>query len=189
MKINKYVGNPILKPNPANAWENLCVLNPGVIYDEENERFVMLYRAAGQLNRDQRNFSIVMWLFIMTGIALVVYFNSSPGEPRERDYVYAGSFYAYSIWLGLGVLALREFFDWLTKGRQARAAAIAATVVAMGVPTLLAAENWDDHDRSGRYMARDIGWNYLQSTLPNSIILNYGDNDMVTPSIPPIFAP
>lgn len=130
-----------------------------------------------QLNRDQRNFSIVMWLFIMTGIALVVYFNSSPGEPRERDYVYAGSFYAYCIWIGLGVLALREFFEWLTKGKQARAAAIAATVVTMGVPTILAAENWDDHDRSGRYMARDIGWNYLQSTLPNSIILNYGDND------------
>ena len=130
-----------------------------------------------QLNRDQRNFSIVMWLFIMTGIALVVYFNSSPGEPRERDYVYAGSFYAYCIWIGLGVLALRELFEWLTKGKQARAAAIAATVVAMGVPTILAAENWDDHDRSGRYMARDIGWNYLQSTLPNSIILNYGDND------------
>lgn len=130
-----------------------------------------------QLNRDQRNFSIVMWLFLMTGVALVVYFNSSPGEPRERDYVYAGSFYAYCIWLGLGVLAVREFFEWLMRGRQARAVAIAATVCCLSVPTLLAAENWDDHDRSGRYMARDIGWNYLQSTLPNSIILNYGDND------------
>lgn len=129
-----------------------------------------------QLNRDQRNFSIVMWLFIMTGVALVVYFNSSPGEPRERDYVYAGSFYAFSIWLGLGVLALRDLFAWLLR-RHDKAAAIAAVVVALGVPTLLAAENWDDHDRSGRYMARDIGWNYLQSTLPNSIILNYGDND------------
>ena len=129
-----------------------------------------------QLNRDQRNFSIVMWLFIMTGVALVVYFNSSPGEPRERDYVYAGSFYAFSIWLGLGVLALREFFAWLLR-RHDKVAAVVAVVVALGVPTLLAAENWDDHDRSGRYMARDIGWNYLQSTLPNSIILNYGDND------------
>ena len=130
-----------------------------------------------QLNRDQRNFSIVMWLFIMTGVALVVYFNSSPGEPRERDYVYAGSFYAFSIWLGLGVLALRECFEWVLGSRRAKTAAVVATVLSLGVPTLLAAENWDDHDRSGRYMARDIGWNYLQSTLPNSIILNYGDND------------
>ena len=129
-----------------------------------------------QLNRDQRNFSIVMWLFIMTGIALVVYFNSAPSEPRERDYVYAGSFYAFCIWIGFGVLAVRDFVAWLTKRNNVAAAAV-ATAVCMGVPTILAAQNWDDHDRSGRYMARDIGWNYLQSTLPNSIILNYGDND------------
>ena len=129
-----------------------------------------------QLNRDQRNFSIVMWLFVMTGIALVVYFNTSPGEPRERDYVYAGSFYAFSIWIGFGVLAVRDLIAWLTKRSNVTAAA-AATVVCMGVPTILAAQNWDDHDRSHRYMARDIGWNYLMSTLPNSIILNYGDND------------
>ena len=129
-----------------------------------------------QLNRDQRNFSIVMWLFIMTGIALVFYFNTSPGEPRERDYVYAGSFYAFCIWIGFGVLAIRDLVAWLTR-RNNVTAAVAATVVCMGVPTILAAQNWDDHDRSHRTMARDIGWNYLQSTLPNSIILNYGDND------------
>ena len=68
-----------------------------------------------QLNRDQRNFSIVMWLFIMTGIALVFYFNTSPGEPRERDYVYAGSFYAFCIWIGFGVLAIRDLVAWLTR--------------------------------------------------------------------------
>lgn len=129
-----------------------------------------------QLNRDQRNFSIVMLLFIMTGIALVVYFNSSPGEPRERDYVYAGSFYAFSIWIGFGVLAIRDLIMVATK-RNTVAVACVATAVCFSVPTILAAENWDDHDRSNRYMARDIGWNYLQSTLPNSIILNYGDND------------
>ena len=129
-----------------------------------------------QLNRDPRNFSIVMWLFVMTGIALVFYFNTSPNEPRERDYVYAGSFYAFSIWIGFGVLAIRELIVWLTR-RDTKAVALAATVVSMGVPAILAAQNWDDHDRSGRYMARDIGWNYLQSTLPNSIIINYGDND------------
>ena len=129
-----------------------------------------------QLNRDQRNFSIVMWLFVMMGIALVFYFNTSPGEPRERDYVYAGSFYAFCIWIGFGVLAIRDLVAWITKRSNVTAAA-AATVVCMGVPVLLAAQNWDDHDRSHRTMARDIGWNYLQSTLPNSIILNYGDND------------
>ena len=129
-----------------------------------------------QLNRDQRNFSIVMWLFLMTGIALVVYFNSSPGEPRERDYVYAGSFYAFCIWIGIGVLALRDLLVRLAK-RNGVATAAAATLVGLCVPAVLAAQNWDDHDRSGRYMARDIGWNYLMSTLPNSIILNYGDND------------
>ncbi len=129
-----------------------------------------------QLNRDQRNFSIVMLLFLMTGIALVVYFNTSPGEPRERDYVYAGSFYAFSIWIGLGVLALYDLIANLLK-RHRTAAAAAATVICLSVPTILAAQNWDDHDRSGRTMSRDIGWNFLQSTLPNSIILNYGDND------------
>ncbi|MFR9503943.1 MAG: DUF2723 domain-containing protein [Rikenellaceae bacterium] len=129
-----------------------------------------------QLNRDPKNFSIVMWLFVMMGIALVVYFNSSPSEPRERDYVYAGAFYAFTIWIGLGLLALRDLFVWLMR-RDSRGAVIAALIVSLSVPTILATENWDDHDRSGRTMARDIGWNYLQSTLPNSIIMNYGDND------------
>ncbi len=129
-----------------------------------------------QLNRDPKNFSIVMWLFVMMGIALVIFFNSSPSEPRERDYVYAGAFYAYTVWIGLGVLALRDLIIWITR-RDTRGVVIAAFIISMSVPTILATENWDDHDRSGRTMARDIGWNYLQSTLPNSIIMNYGDND------------
>ena len=129
-----------------------------------------------QLNRDQKNFSVVMWLFIMMGIALVVYFNTCPSEPRERDYVYAGSFYAFCIWIGLGVLALRDVMGYVL-GRDAKLTAALATVIALGVPALLAAENWDDHDRSGRTMARDIGWNYLQSLPENAIVINYGDND------------
>ena len=92
-----------------------------------------------QLNRDQRNFSIVLWLFVMMGIALVFYFNTSPGEPRERDYVYAGSFYAFSIWIGFGVLALRDLIARLSK-RDNVATAAAATVVAMSVPAILAAQ-------------------------------------------------
>ena len=130
-----------------------------------------------QLNRDQRNFTVVMWLFIMMGIALVVYFNTSPGEPRERDYVYAGSFYAFCIWIGLGVLALYDLFTLVLSTKRDKAAAATAIVLALSVPTILAAENWDDHDRSGRTMARDIGWNYLQSLPQNAIVINYGDND------------
>ena len=129
-----------------------------------------------QLNRDQKNFSVVMWLFVMMGIALVVYFNTCPSEPRERDYVYAGSFYAFCIWIGLGVLALRDAIAYITR-RNAKVAATSATVIALIVPAILAAENWDDHDRSGRTMARDIGWNYLQSMPKNAIVINYGDND------------
>ena len=128
------------------------------------------------LNRDQRNFIVVMWLFIMMGIALVVYFNTSPNEPRERDYVYAGSFYAFSIWIGLGVLAIYEFLAYLFR-RDNRNIAAAATAVCLVVPTILAAQNWDDHDRSGRTYARDVGYNYLMSTPKNAIIVNYGDND------------
>jgi hypothetical protein len=130
-----------------------------------------------QLNRDQRNFTVVMWLFIMMGVALVVYFNTSPGEPRERDYVYAGSFYAFSIWIGLGVLALYDMFAVALGKNRLRAAAVAATVMSLSVPAVLATQNWDDHDRSGREMARDIGWNYLQSLPENAIVINYGDND------------
>ncbi len=129
-----------------------------------------------QLNSDQKRFSIVMWLFIMMGVALVVYFNTSPGEPRERDYVYAGAFYAYSIWIGFGVLALVELFEAFIK-RKSKGIVAVAFALSMSVPVILASENWDDHDRSHRTIARDIGWNYLHSTLPNSIILNYGDND------------
>ena len=128
------------------------------------------------LNRDQRNFVVVMWLFIMMGIALVVYFNTSPNEPRERDYVYAGSFYAFSIWIGLGVLAIYEFLAYITR-RDNRAMALTATAVCLSIPAVLAAENWDDHDRSGRTYARDVGYNYLMSTPQNAIIINYGDND------------
>lgn len=129
-----------------------------------------------QLNRDPKNFTIVMWLFFMMGIALVLYFNTTPNEPRERDYVFAGSFYAFSVWIGVGVMAFR---DWLAKlaKREAKWTAIAATAVCAAVPVILAAQNWDDHDRSHRRVTPDIGWNYLQSCLPNSIIMNYADND------------
>ena len=136
-----------------------------------------------QLNTDWRNFIVVMLLFVMMGIALVVYFNTAPNEPRERDYVYAGAFYAFSIWLGLGVMAIGDLLGSAARAlrlsgrRSAMATAVVAVVMGASVPTVLAAENWDDHDRSGRYMARDIGRNYLNTVPENGIIINFGDND------------
>ena len=129
-----------------------------------------------QLSKNPRYFTVVLWLFVMMGVALVVYFNSPPGEPRERDYVYAGSFYAFCMWIGFGVLAAVEWFGKLFKKSEV-APAVAATVVCLSVPAILCAENWDDHDRSGRYVMRDMGYNYLNTVLPNSIVINYGDND------------
>ncbi len=136
-----------------------------------------------QLNRDWRNFFVVLLLFVMMGIALVVYFNTAPDEPRERDYVYAGAFYAFSIWIGIGVLAVADIFEEIArrlrlKPRGAmRVAVVATLLLTSSVPMVLAVENWDDHDRSGRYYARDIGWNYLNTVPENAILINYGDND------------
>ncbi len=127
------------------------------------------------LNRDGKDFSVVMWLFFMTGLAIVLYLNQTPSEPRERDYAYAGSFYAFAIWIGLGVLWIWEL---LSKAlRKPAVAGVVATVLCVGVPVLMAAQNWDDHDRSHRYVARDFGHNYLEACLPNAIIMDYGDND------------
>ena len=134
------------------------------------------------LNRDPRYFIVVMWLFVMMGIALVVYFNISPDEVRERDYVYAGAFYAFAIWIGLGLMAVEELLSKLfrrsvSSQRAKTAVAAGAVLLSSSVPVVLAAENWDDHDRSGRTMARDIGWNYLNSAPEGAIVVNYGDND------------
>ena len=136
-----------------------------------------------QLNRDWRNFFVVLLLFVMTGIALVVYFNTAPNEPRERDYVYAGAFYAYSIWVGLGVMAVADILRSvaerlkLTSPKAMRLVALVAVLFSASVPAVLASENWDDHDRSNRYMARDIGMNYLTTAPKNAILINFGDND------------
>ncbi len=130
-----------------------------------------------QLSRDKRGFTIVTWLFVMMGFALVVYFNIKPGAPRERDYIYAGSFYAFSIWIGLGVMWIQELVAKLFKQRECWVSAAIATAVCALVPGLLIAQGWDDHDRSGRAIGHDLGYNELVSTLPNSIIMNFGDND------------
>jgi hypothetical protein len=128
-----------------------------------------------QYGKSRKDFSVVMMLFIMTGFAIVVYLNQKPMEPRERDYSYAASFYAFAIWIGLGVLSIFEFFR--KRIPAAVGAGIAILICSLAVPTIMALENWDDHDRSGRYTARDLAHNYLNSCAPNAIIFTNGDND------------
>lgn len=117
----------------------------------------------------------VFLLFFMTGLAIVLYLNQTPLQPRERDYAYAGSFYAYAIWIGIGVLGVYEALKKFLSDRNAAGVASGLTLVL--VPMIMAAQNWDDHDRSGRYTCRDFGSNYLNTCAPNAIIFTNGDND------------
>jgi hypothetical protein len=117
---------------------------------------------------------VVFCLFFFTGFAITIYLNQYPYQPRERDYAYAASFYAYAIWIGLGVLFL---YDFLVKRMNAKNAAIAATAVSLVVPGLMAADGWDDHNRSHKTMARDFAINYLESCAPNAVLFTNGDND------------
>jgi len=134
-----------------------------------------------QAYRGQRGiqqFWVVFFLFFMTGIAIVLYLNQTPSQPRERDYAYAGSFYAFAIWIGMGVAGIVELLKRYVKLPELTAA-IVASVVCLIIPLQMAAQNWDDHDRSGRYVARDFGQNYLMSLQEegNPIIYTNGDND------------
>ncbi len=128
-----------------------------------------------QYNRDRKGFWLVMAFFIMTGLAIIFYLNQYPNQPRERDYAYAGSFYAFTIWIGMGFMLVYEKLQKILGEKGS--AALTFVVLLAAVPVLMAFQNWDDHDRSGRYTARDIGENYLKSCAPNSILFTYGDND------------
>jgi len=123
----------------------------------------------------RKNLWVVFLLFFMTGLAIVIYLNQAPLQPRERDYAYAGSFYAFTIWIGIGVLALYEALKKYVP--DTASAATASGLALLLVPMVMAAQNWDDHDRSNRYTARDFGANYLNTCEPNSIIFTNGDND------------
>ena len=123
-----------------------------------------------------QGFWITFFLFFMTGIAIVLYLNQTPYQPRERDYAYAGSFYAFCIWIGFGVAALAKGLRQYAKLSPVAAGSV-ATLLSLFVPIQMGAQNWDDHDRSGRYVCRDFGSNYLQSCEPNAIIFTNGDND------------
>ncbi|MFZ4261110.1 DUF2723 domain-containing protein [Sphingobacterium sp. HJSM2_6] len=131
--------------------------------------------AVWQFKKQNRDATVVALLFFFTGLAIVLYLNQTPLQPRERDYAYAGSFYAFCIWIGLGVLWISEL---LTKKINVKNAAIGATALSVVCgPVLLASQNWDDHDRSEKFLARDMAKNYLESCAPNAILFSYGDND------------
>jgi hypothetical protein len=134
-----------------------------------------LFGLVFHFQRDVKRFWVVMLLFVLTGIAIVVYLNQTPLQPRERDYAYSGSFYAFAIWIGLGVMAI---FDSLGSRFRKGAPAIALSLICLLlVPGIMARENWDDHDRSGRYTARDVAADYLNTCAPNAILFTNGDND------------
>ena len=128
-----------------------------------------------QFDRDKRGTWLTFLMFFMTGIAIVIYLNQPPYQVRERDYAYAGSFYSFSIWIGLAVAAV---YSWIEKrASKPLVPAIAVTALLLGVPALMASENWDDHDRSNRYTAVEMAKNYLNSVGHNGILVTHGDND------------
>lgn len=114
-------------------------------------------------------------LFFFTGFAIILYLNQAGYQPRERDYAYVGSFYAFAIWIGLGVLKVRDWFG--SKLSQTTAASLATIVCLLAVPVIMAQQEWDDHDRSRKVLSRDLAKDYLESCAPNAILFSYGDND------------
>ena len=128
-----------------------------------------------QAKKDQKYFYVNLMLFLMMGVVLVLYLNSPPIEPRERDYIYVGSFYAFAIWIGLGALALAHGLNKFTKNLST--AGIVATLLTLPVAGLMASENWDDHNRKGRYFSVDAARNFIASCAPNAILFTGGDND------------
>lgn len=138
-----------------------------------------LFWQAWRGRRGIRQFWVVFFLFFMTGLAIVIYLNQTPMQPRERDYAYAGSFYAFAIWCGMGVAALYDIIARKLKGVNPTAIAAVVALLCVFVPIQMASQTWDDHDRSGRYTCRDFGQNYLMTLQDkgNPIIFTNGDND------------
>jgi hypothetical protein len=131
-----------------------------------------------QLNRDRGGFLVTLLLFFFTGFAIVVYLNQAGFQPRERDYAYAGACYAFAIWIGLGVIKVAEWLAaYAFKGKASLANYAAAGLCLLAVPVLMGDQEWDDHDRSKKTLARDIGKDYLESCPPNALLFSFGDND------------
>jgi hypothetical protein len=155
---------------------------PESMHNPAHTKFFMLPLLLGllgfffHLNKSKQDTWVVFLLFFMTGIAIIIYLNQTPLQPRERDYSYAGSFYAFAIWIGLGVLALYEMLQkYMTK--KVVAAGVVTLISLLLVPTIMAVQGWDSHDRSGKYAARDFARMYLESCAPNAILFTNGDND------------
>ena len=156
-------------------------LPPSIKESNSYNRFYFLPLILGLIGafwhfkRHPKDAGIIGLLFFFTGLAIVIYLNQKPLEPRERDYAYVGSFYAFAIWIGLGVLGLKE---WVFKKLDAKMGAIAASTLGLLMaPALMAKEGWNDHDRSTKMLAHDIAVSYLESCAPNAILFTYGDND------------
>ena len=131
-----------------------------------------------QFDKDKRGSWLVFLMFFMTGIAIVLYLNQPPYQVRERDYAYAGSFYMFAIWIGLGVAAVYQWLADAARGKvPEKALAGGVSALCLLVPVLMAAQNWDDHDRSHRYTAPEMAYNYLNSVGPNGMLVTHGDND------------
>lgn len=170
-----------VKPIDAIMLGDQTNLPPSIVDSNAYNRFFFLPLILGLMGaiwhfkRNQKDAGTVALLFFFTGLAIVLYLNQKPLEPRERDYAYVGSFYAFAIWIGLGVLAIRE---WLFKKLTPANGAILATATGLlAAPVLMGAQGWDDHDRSSKMVAHDIAVDYLQSCAPNAILFTYGDND------------
>ncbi|MEO9021929.1 MAG: DUF2723 domain-containing protein [Ginsengibacter sp.] len=128
-----------------------------------------------QYKKEKQDAIVVGLLFFFTGIAIVFYLNQAGNQPRERDYAYVGSFYAFAIWIGLGVMYVKELFDKYMSNKLANYAA--AGLCLLAVPVLMASQEWNDHDRSHKTIARDLAIDYLQSCAPNAVLITFGDND------------
>jgi hypothetical protein len=170
-----------IKPLDAIRLGDQSNLPPTIAESKSYNRFFFLPLILGLIGaiwhfkRNPKDGGIVALLFFFTGLAIVLYLNQKPLEPRERDYAYAGSFYAFAIWIGIGALAIRE---WLFKKVSPAGAAVSATVIGLFcAPVIMAAQGWDDHNRSEKMVAHDIAVDYLQSCAPNAILFTYGDND------------
>ncbi|MBR5385262.1 MAG: DUF2723 domain-containing protein [Bacteroidales bacterium] len=157
---------------------------PGILADNKGKNhYFLLPLLLGilglvfQFDRDKRGTWLIFLMFFMTGIAIVLYLNQPPYQVRERDYAYAGSFYFFAVWIGFAVAAI---YSWITESRKIKAGPVVSgvvTIACLGVPALMAAENWDDHDRSHRFTSTEMACNYLNSVGQNGIIITHGDND------------
>ncbi len=181
---NSTSGNWISGIKPLDAWHlgsSQDNLPPSITENKAYNRLYFLPLILGLLGafwhfkRNQKDAGVVGLLFFFTGMAIVLYLNQNPLQPRERDYAYAGSFYAFAIWIGMGVAAIADF---LSKKVTPSTAGIIATVAGLlAAPVLMAKEEWNDHDRSTKFTTRDFAIDYLESCAPNAILFTYGDND------------